>query len=52
MNEEKNESGWLTRAIIDKIKNKSINKKKREIEELKLEIEKAKLNKELKALNN
>jgi len=49
MNEQKKkeESGWLTKAIVDKIKNKTKNKKLKEIEELKLEIEKAKLEKEL-----
>ena len=46
------ERGWLTKAIIDKVKNKKLNKKKAEIEELKLEIEKAKLEKELEKIKD
>ena len=44
------EKGWLTKSIINKFRNKSIERKKREIELLKLDIEKAKLNKELKEI--
>ena len=44
------ERGWLTKAIVNKIKNRKLNKKKAEIEELKLDIEKAKLTKQLKEI--
>jgi len=46
-NKEPQEKAWLTKAIINKVKNRKLIKKQNEIEELKLEIEKAKLEKEL-----
>ena len=52
MEENKLEQGWLIKKFIDKIKNRTLNRKKREIEELKLDIEKAKLNKELRIIKN
>jgi hypothetical protein len=48
--EENKESGWLSKAIINKFRNKSIEKKQREIELLKLDIELAKLEKQLKEI--
>ena len=41
------ESGWLTKAIIAKFKERKFKKKKDEIENLKLDLEKAKINKEI-----
>ena len=52
MEETKEEPAWLTKAIIDRVKNRTLVKKYREIEELKLEIEKAKLEKQLKEIRN
>jgi len=50
MEQNKEESGWLLKAIVKKFRNKSLEKKQREIEERKLDIELAKLDKELKEI--
>lgn len=48
LDKPKEERSWLTKAIVNKFRNRSLEKKKREIEERKLDIELAKLDKELK----
>ena len=50
MENENKDKAWLTKAIIDRIKNRNLIKKQREIEERKLDIELAKLDKELKEI--
>jgi hypothetical protein len=50
LTKDKFESGWLTKAIVDKIKNYEKRKKEKEIELLKLDIEIKQLNKKLKGL--
>jgi hypothetical protein len=48
--ERENESGWLTKAIVDKIKNYDKRKKEKEKELLKLDIEIEQLKKKLKGI--
>lgn len=43
----KEESGWLIKSIVSKLKGRGVESKKRQIEERKLDIELAKLDKEL-----
>jgi len=50
LTKDKFESGWLTKAIVDKIKNYEKRKKEKEIELLKLDIEIKQLNKKLKGI--
>ena len=50
--ENKEEHGWLTKAIVNKFRNRSLEKKKSQIEEKKLDIELAKLDKELKEIKD
>lgn len=45
-----NERGWLTKAIVDKIKNYDKRKKEKELELLRLDVEIEKLKKKLKGV--